>query len=351
MCKFKFALFRTCSLIFVGIQLVFAKSCRYLSNNLLYFSIFMCHIAGGLHRGSFPREPERHSFQSRHHPYFPARDNLGSIQKRSDFEPPFSFDALNHPIGSSYRGMFDRERSSPPHLESMYHRRGSERSVTEIEKPNRLLQHERGIMNMSIDRETHHESERHRHASFLNRDKSAYFQPVKVDSHPTHPLSNHSLCPTDLTRKPSPRRLSPLTSSISAAQKPHIRPSELFERFHSDHMEHRRYFSAESRFLGAESRLFGAESRMFGTESRLFSSESRLLGTSDSRLFGGDKRLPTAESRLLGPSDVRKSLLPFGHETPSASHLAGSHLSGSHSGVLNNLGRLSSKYTASSQGK
>eukprot|EP00795_Rhopilema_esculentum_P015565 gene15565-6830_t len=285
----------------------------------------------GLIRGSFSGESERHPFhhQGRHLPYFHGRDGLASSHKRPEFEPPFTYDGLSHPLGRAYHSLFDRDRSSPPHLESMYHRRAGERGVTDIEKPTRLLHHDRSILNMTVDRETHHEAERHRHTSFLNRDKSSYFQPVKVDTQSCRSLTSHSMCASDLTRKISPRRLSPLGSSLTS-QKPHLRGTELFDRFHPDHMDHRRFF-------GTESRLIGGESRIFGQESRLFSTDNRLMGTSEPRLFGPDKRLPTGESRLLG-TDARKGLLPFGHEPPV----------GSHAGILGNLGRMSSKYTSSS---
>ena len=218
--------------------------------------------------------------------------------------------------------MFERDRSSPPHLESMYHRRGSERASSDIDKQSRFLHHDRGILNMSIDRETHHESERHRHTSFLNRDKSSYFQPVQVDTQSFRSLASRGICATnDLTRKPSPRRLSPLSSSF-ASQKTHIRGSEFFDRLHQDHIDHRRYF-------GGDSRLLSGDSRLFGQESHLFSSETRL--------FDADKRHPSGDSRILGP-DARKGLLPFGHDTSSASH----------SVVLNSMGRMSLKYTSSS---
>ena len=280
-----------------------------------------CFLAGLL-RGSLARESERHPFhlQGRHNPYYHARDSLPS--KRSDFEPPFPYESINHPIGSKFHGLFERDRSSPPHLESVYHRRGSERAVPDIDKQSRLLHHDRGILNMTIDRETHHESERHRHTSLLNRDQPPYFQPVKVESQPCHSLSSHGICAAnDLTRKPSPRRLSPLSSSF-ASQKPHIRGSDVFGRFHEDHLDHRRFFGAEPRLLSGESRLFGQESRLF---------------SSDTRLFTADKRHSSGDNRLLGP-DARKSLLPFGHDAPSASH----------AGVLSNIGRMSSKYTSSS---
>lgn len=281
-------------------------------------------------RGSFARDSERHQFhvQGRHNPYYHPRDGLPN--KRAEFEPPFPFEGLNHPIGGSYHGLFERDRSSPPHLESMYHRRGGERPAPDIDKQSRLLHHDRGILNLSIDRETHHESERHRHTSFLNRDKSSYFQPVKVDTQPCRSLTSHGICASnDLTRKPSPRRLSPLSSSL-VSQKPHIRGSELFERFHQDQFDHRRYFGPESRLLSGEGRLFEQESRMF-------SSDNRLLGPPEPRLFGADKRHQGGDSRMLG-ADGRKGLLPFGHDTPSASY----------AGVLSNLGRMSSKYTSSS---
>ena len=294
------------------------------------FDCGLLFILAGLLRGPLPRESERHPFhlQGRHNPYYHPRDNLPS--KRPDFEPPFPYDGINHTIGSSYHGLFERDRSSPPHLESMYHRRGSERASSDMDKQSRMLHHDRGILNMSIDRETHHESERHRHTSFLNRDKSSYFQPVQVDTQSCRSLASRGICATnDLTRKPSPRRLSPLSSSF-ASQKTHIRGSDFFDRFHQDHMDHRRYF-------GGDSRLLSGDSRLFSQESRLFSSENRLLGAPETRMFDADKRHPSGDSRILGP-DTRKGLLPFGHDTSSASH----------SVVLNSMGRMSSKYTSSS---
>ena len=290
------------------------------------FSFF----SAGLLRGSLPRDSERHPFhlQGRHNPYYHPRDNLPS--NRSDFEPPFPYEGLSHAIGNSYHGLFERDRSSPPHLESMYHRRGSERTVSDIDKPSRLLHHDRGILNMSIDRESHHESERHRHTSFLNREKSSYFQPVKVDTQSYRSLTSHGICATnDMTRKPSPRRLSPLSSSFPS-QKSHVRGNELFDRLHQDHLDHRRYF-------GGDSRLLSSDSRLFGQGGRLFSSENRLLGAPDTRLFDADKRLQSGDSRILGP-DTGKGLLPFGHDTPSVSH----------SVVLSSMGRMSSKYSSSS---
>jgi len=286
------------------------------------------HQAGGYLRGSLSHESERHPFHlhSRHNPYYHPRDSL--LSKRSDYEPPFPYESLSHAPGSSYHGLLERDRSSPPHLESIY-RRGSDRPPSDIEKHSRLLHHDRGMLNMSIDRETHHESERHRHTSFMNRDKSAYFQPVKVDAQSCLSLPSHGICATnDLTRKPSPRRLSPLSSSF-ATQKSHLR-GELYDRFRQDHLDHRRYY-------GADSRLLGGENRLFGQESRLFSSDGRLLGAPETRLFDTDKRLPNDDGRILGP-DARKGLLPFGHDASSVSH----------SVVVNNFGRIPSKFTSSS---
>ncbi len=238
--------------------------------------------------------------------------------------------------------MFDRERSSPPHLESMFSRRSSDRSLSELEKTNRLIHHDRNMLNLSSERETHRESERHHRSSFMDRDKTAYFQPVKLDAPSCRSsIASHNMIASELARKPSPRRVvSPLSSSLAAAPKPHFRGSELFERFNPEPLEHRGLFGNESRLLGAESRLHGPESRLFASESRLFGPDSRLLLGSDSRLFGSDKRIPTAESRLFGP-DSRKSLLPFGHNTPLSSSV-------SHPGVLGSLGRMGSKFTSSS---
>lgn len=291
-------------------------------------------LLGVLH-GAFARDAERHPFhlQGRHHPYFVGRDTLAPGHKRPDVEPPFSYGNLNTQDRHAYRGIFDRERRSPPHLEAMFTRRGNERTMSELEKSNRLLHHDRSMLNLSSERETHRETERHRHSSFLNRDKTAYFQPVKLDAQPHR--SSHGLCPTDLAGKPSPRRgvISPLASPLVAAQKPHMMGNELFDRFHPDHMERRGLFGNEPRLLGAEGRLFNPDSRLFGAE-------SRLLGSSEPRLFGSDKRMPTAESRFFG-ADSRKNVLPFGHNAALNSSV-------SHAGVLGSLGRMSSKFTSSS---
>ncbi len=299
--------------------------------NINFYESF---FAGLLH-GSLPRDPERnpYHFQGRPHPYFAAREGLP--HKRSDFEHPTPFGGLGHSTSSSYRGLFDRERSSPPHLEAIFPRRNSERTLTDIEKTNHLMQRDRSMLNLSSEREIHHESERHRRSSFMDRDKTAYFQPMKLDAGLCRSsLTSHGILGCETTRKPSPRRaVSPLTSPLVSAQKPHFRGNELFDRFRPDSLEHHGLYGSDSRILGNESRLFGSESRLFG-------SESRILGGGEPRLFGSDKRLAAPEGRLFG-ADSRKSMLPFGHNTPLGS-------SASHSGVLGSLGRMSSKFTSSS---
>eukprot|EP00794_Sanderia_malayensis_P014129 gene14129-15607_t len=301
----------------------------------------------GLMHGAFPRESDRHSsyhLQGRPHPYFPVREGLG--HKRPEFEHlSSSFSGLGHSAGSSYRGLFGGERSSPPHLEAIFPRRNSELALADMEKTNRLLHHEnRAMLNLSsAERDLHHESERHRRSSFMDRDKTAYFQPVKLDAPLCRSsLASHVMLGCDIgTRKPSPRRVvSPLASPLvgSSAQKAHFRSSDIFDRFHPDALEHRGLY-------GNESRLVAGESRLLGSESRLFAAESRLMGSGpEPRFFGGaDKRISSHESRLFGVGDARKGLLPFaGHNTPLSS--SGSHAAG----ILSNLGRMSSKFTSSS---